>query len=318
MKFKTANFWQPKPAEMIAALQDGLSKHFSSVDLSFGPCPDLMKMGVASSGICASTALLEFGGEPYAHNPKYRGVSASVDKMLKASSVANAKVFGAAMADATAINGNCGEMISNADPKGENLSRVARVSHERRCVVERYDSFSCGPIANLFISEGKRGEVLRLEVRRRISEEASLTQAMRTSLMPIVRDCRHVGLGGVFKLVGGKIRSHVMPNYECIEPGYYDTAEEKVVREFLQFYEHMGPELLCFCTLWTGDPTGGELNLRPSGEHTHFYHSEDSMQQAGHYHGDVAPDNVHYVGYFSLAERIIRFGDIYEKLGLKP
>jgi hypothetical protein len=27
---------------------------------------------------------------------------------------------------------------------------------------------------------------------------------------------------------------------------------------------------------------------------------------------------VHYVGYFNLAKQIVRFGDIYEELGLRP
>ena len=80
----------------------------------------------------------------------------------------------------------------------------------------------------------------------------------------------------------------------------------------------LGPGLLCFTALWTGDPSGGSLNLRASGEHTHFYHRDDAAQQAGHYHGDVSPDDVHYRGYFNLADRIIRFGDIYSELGLTP
>jgi hypothetical protein len=109
-----------------------------------------------------------------------------------------------------------------------------------------------------------------------------------------------------------------MPNYDCLIEGYYDTQKEQVVKDFLQFYEHMGPQLLFFTALWTGDPSGGDLNLRASGEHTHFYHREDASQQAGHYHGDVTPEEVHYRGYFNLADQMLRFGDIYKELGLKP
>ena len=76
--------------------------------------------------------------------------------------------------------------------------------------------------------------------------------------------------------------------------------------------------LLLFSALWTGDPSGGKLNLRASGEHTHFYHRDDAAQQAGHYHGDVTPEEVHYRGFFNLADQIVRFGDIYDELGLKP
>ena len=104
----------------------------------------------------------------------------------------------------------------------------------------------------------------------------------------------------------------------CGSTGLVETGRELVVRDFLQFYEHMGPGLLCFATLWTGDPTGGDLNLRLSGEHTHFCHVDDAAQQAGHYHGDITPEEVHYAGFFNLAERILRFGDIYEELGTSP
>jgi len=315
---KVADFPKVDLAEVAGALRSGLVGNFANVNVDLVSCPDLREIGVASSGLCGSTALLEFGGEPYAHNPKYRGTNVSIEAMLDGSGVANAKVFGAAMADAAAIGGNCGEMISNTDPRAENLSRVARVGENRECIAERYTASTCGPIANLFVSEGLPGEVIRVEVRQRIGDQISLTQAMRKALESICGDNSHLGMGGVFELVAGKVRSHVMPNYDCLVDGYYDTDKEQVVRDFLQFYEHMGPGLLFFCALWTGDPSGGDLNLRPSGEHTHFYHPDDAVQQAGHYHGDVTPNDVHYRGFFNLAQRIIRFGDIYEELGLKP
>ncbi len=315
---KAAEFPERDMPQVVAALRDGLKNHFAHVDVDVVACPDLTEIGLASTGMCGSTALFEFGGEPYAHNPKFRGKNFSVSDVVAASGIENAKVFGAAMADAAAIDGNCGEMISNVDMDGENHSRVARVGAERECIVEHYPALTCGPIANLFISAGQRGAVIRVDVRRRIGDQFSLTQAMRESLSPIVQGEEHIGLGGVFELLEGKIRSHVMPNYECIKDGYYDTDKEQVVRDFLQFYEHMGPGLLFFCALWTGDPTGGKLNLRPSGEHTHFYHPDDAVQQAGHYHGDVSSEDVHYRGYFNIASEILRFGDVYEDLGITP
>lgn len=317
-KHKSSEFRLPRLEEVADVMRDGLSEHFESVDIDCMPCPDLRQFGVASAGMGGATALLEFGGEPYAHNPRYRGTNISIDDMLEASGVRGAKVFGAAMADAGAIGGNCGEMISNNDPGGANRSRVARVRADGQCVVDPYPAATCGPIANLFVSEGTPGDVIRVEVKTRKGVEFSLTQAIRGSLADYTADAGHIGMGGVFEIVAGKIRSHVMPNYECLVDGYYDTNREQVVQDFLQFYEHMGPGLLFFCALWTGDPTHGDLNLRPSGEHTHFYHRDDSIQQAGHYHGDVSPDNVHYRGYFNLASKIMRFGDIYEELGITP
>lgn len=313
---KSAAFANILTSDLVAALRSGLATQFESVSVEAIECPDLRSIGVATSGMCGATALIEFGGEPYAHNPKYRGTNVSVSEMLDACGIDGAQVFGAAMADTAAINGNAGEMISNVGD--ENLSRVARVSPDRQCISEPYLADTCGPIANLFVSEGAPGEVLCIEVRRRIGDQISLTQAMRESLAAVTGGERHIGMGGVFEILGGQIRSHVMPNYDCLVDGYYDVSKEQVVKDFLQFYEHMGPGLLFFAALWTGDPTGDDLNLRASGEHTHFYHPDESVQQAGHYHGDVTPEDVHYRGYFKLADRIIRFGDIYEELGIKP
>jgi hypothetical protein len=318
MKYKSAAFWDPGLSVIVDAIQSGLANHFASVDVSLAACPDLRKIGVSASGMCGSTKLIEFGGEPYAHNPKYRGTHFDIKEVLVACAMPAASVFGAGMAHAGANNGHCGEMISNSLAGKKNLSRVARVGGERQCVVEPYNSLLCGPIANLFVNDGQPGDVIRIEVKIRIAEQISLSQAIRDSLRPITGDNGHIGMGGIFSIQNGKVRSHVMPDYDCIDFDYYDADKEVVTRDFLQFYEHMGPDLLCFCTLWTGDPTGGNLNLRTSGEHTHFYNTDDNAQQAGHYHGDVTPDIIHYVGYFNVAKEIVRFGDIYEQLGIKP
>ena len=191
-------------------------------------------------GIGGSTALIEFGGEPYAHNPAYRGKNVDVMDMLRDGDINDGKVFGAAMADMAAIGGNSGEMISNLDPVGENLSRVARVGSEQQCIVESYPSTLCGPIANLFVSQGLASDLIKVEVKKRTDEQISLTQCIRSSLVPLVENEQHIGLGGVFELAAGRIRSHVMPNYDCLVEGYYDTDKEQVVKDFLQFYEHIG------------------------------------------------------------------------------
>ena len=62
---------------------------------------------------------------------------------------------------------------------------------------------------------------------------------------PIADSHGHIGMGGFFKVLGGRVRSHVMPDYGCIGFDYYDTERERVVRDFLQFYEHMGPAICC-------------------------------------------------------------------------
>ena len=90
----------------------------------------------------------------------------------------------------------------------------------------------------------------------------------------------------------------------------------KCVKDFLQFYEPVGPELQGYSILWTGDPSGGDLNLRESGEHTHF-HSYTKDNIAGHYHFDVTPEEIEYEGYFNTAGEVYRVNNIYKELANK-
>merc|ERR1719424_2509766 len=103
--------------------------------------------------------------------------------------------------------------------------------------------------------------------------------------------------------------------------GYYDVEEMKCTKPFLQFYEGataMGPDLVCMTTIWSEDPTGGAMHLRPSGEHTHFY-SLAGRSEAGHYHGDDPThqprEEIEYEGFFVCAQKIARVRDsVAEKL----
>ena len=83
-----------------------------------------------------------------------------------------------------------------------------------------------------------------------------------------------------------------------------ETSEQ--VQNWLNFFE-MGPELVMFSTLITGDPTQNEsMHLRY--EHTHFYSSKKHCHEGGHYHYDVDKD-VEYEGYFNIAQYIYRVED---------
>ena len=318
---KRAALWSPPLEELAPVLREGLQANYGRVEVEVTECPDLRTLGCASRGICGSPVLLEVGGEPYAHNPRYRHVTFDMAEMAGDCGQAEGSVFGAGMASTGALDGHCGEVIATLQASGVNRSKVARVGPRQECIVEPYASTRHSGLSNLFLSEGRPGPVLKVSVERRTGTERSFTQALRKSLQshPEIGGggapggARQVGLGGAFVVEAGQIRSHVMPDYECIAHQYYDTEAEEVVADFLQFYEHMGPDLLCLAVLWTGDPTGGALHLRESGEHTHFFHLGD-LNQAGHYHYDVSPDTIRYTGYFNVAGELVRIGDIYAEL----
>ena len=197
----------------------------------------------------------------------------------------------------------------------ENKSLIARVGKDKECIVEDYTASKHGGLGNIYYSDGVKGKVIYLNIKKRTGNQGSLPQSIRTALSDNLKIGykNHIALAGVFRVLNGKIRSHVQPDYKDIKHEYYDPQLMKCTKDFLQFYEPVGPKLQCYTVLWTGDPTGGELNLRESGEHTHF-HSYEHKNDAGHYHFDVSPDEIEYEGYFNIAQEVHRVNNIYKEL----
>ena len=315
LTIKKARFWAPDLLDLLPALRAGLMDNYRSVAVDIVPCPDLRALGCAMAGLSGSTCLVEVGGEPYAHNPKYRDIEFDAAEIAARCQQPDAAILGAGMVHRSVLNGHCGEWIPTLEVNGSNRSKAAWVASDKSCVVEDYASTLHSGLSNLFLSRGEPGPVLRIQVERRIGSEASFSQAIRKCLIDLLpdKDNRQLGLGGVFVVEAGQVRSHISPDYECITHAYYDVEREEVVADFLQFYDHMGPDLLCFSVLWTGDPTGGRLHLRESGEHSHFF-QRSGTDQAGHYHYDITPKEIKYTGYFNLAEEVYRVNDIYEDI----
>ena len=272
---READFWLPPLSEVADAVRAGLETSFLEVDVGVGPCPDLRDAGCAFPGLGGRPFIVEIGGEPYVHNPRYRSRgSFDLDEIMKACGRPDGKILGAGFPSLVATGGRCGELMPCLEMNGRSESRLARVGTGGECLVEDYPSHLHGGLGNLYACDGLPGEVLRIQVRGRTGPEPSLPQCMRLALAPLVNGpaCRELAMGGVFEVLQGKVRAHVSPDFECIPFPYYDVERDVVTRpDFLQYYDDMGPALFCMSVLWTGDPTGGALHLRHTGEHTHFF-----------------------------------------------
>ena len=318
LSIRSAPLAAPSLQDLSHALAAGLGKNYRSVEVAIVDCPDLRRLGCAAAGIGGNTKLIEVGGEPYAHNKKYRDIRFDMAEIAAACDGTSCFALGAGIAHRSVLNGHCGELVpcvSLNSAAGANCSKSARVGSRGEAIIADYASTLHGGIANLFLSDGKRAPIIRISVKERIGEQGSFPLAIRAGLLEQLRprDEQQLALGGVFELKAGQVRAHIMPDFECIAHKYYDEEKEEVIKDFLQFYAGMGPDLLCFTVLWTGDPTGSDLNLRSSGEHTHFYH-RGAKQEGGHYHYDITPEEVEYVGYFNLAEKLYRVNDIYAQI----
>ena len=172
-------------------------------------------------------------------------------------------------------------------------------------------SLSVSSVRVVEVIEGK--SFVGIEIPNNNRKMVRLTEILSSKAFKSSPSNLSVALGGVFRILNGKIKSHVQPDYADIKHEYYDPKQMKCVKDFLQFYEPIGPHFQCYSVLWTNDPSGGKLDLRESGEHTHF-HSYKGIQDAGHYHFDVTPDEIEYECYFNIAEEVHRVNNIYKEL----
>ena len=316
LKIEKGTFKDYSLEDISDALRKGLSKNFKNVEVEVLDCPNLRDWDCPSEGISGNQKIIDVGGEPYMHDPKFIGAEFDYQKISKMIDSEKSYALGAGSGAMSCLDGHCGELVINENLiTDESKSIIARVSPDKKCIVEKYSAKKHGGLGNIYYTDGKQGKVIKIKIKGRNGEQGSLPQAMRSSLSKNlkIKDNEHLSLAGVFRVLNGKIRSHVQPDYKDIKHEYYDPKQMKCVKDFLQFYEPVGPKLQCYTVLWTGDPTGGELNLRESGEHTHF-HSYEHERDAGHYHFDVTPDEIEYEGYFNTATEVHRVNNIYKEL----
>eukprot|EP00117_Sycon_ciliatum_P040681 scpid56165/ scgid29855/ Ester hydrolase C11orf54 homolog len=201
-------------------------------------------------------------------------------------------VFGAGAASSRVRGTNCEMMPNNltSDPD-KKLSYTARVGETgTECVLEEYKTNEFSLLANLSISRGQPGKVIRVTVSNRSGEKNFVT-AMRLALAERYGD-KSVGVGGVFQIENGSAKMHIMPDFSSTP-----LHSDKDVEDWLMFYNANAP-LTCLSTFVSRDPG---LDLRVEHTHCFSHHGE-----GGHYHYDVTPADVRYTGYFVPAEYICR------------
>ena len=311
-----ASFKKISLEEIAKALQAGLSQNFKKVSVEIVECPNLKNWGCPAEGLSGNQKIIDVGGEPYMHDKRYIGAEFNYEEIAKLIGSEKSYALGAGSGAMSCLEGHCGELIidDNLITK-DNKSIIAKVGKNKECITEKYNGRKHGGLGNIFYSDGKKDKVLKINIKGRSGKQGSLPQAIRAALINQLnlKNNNHIALGGIFRILKGQIRSHVQPDYEDIKHEYYDPKLMKCTKDFLQFYEPVGPNLQCYSVLWTGDPTEGKLNLRESGEHTHFYDFKNKSC-SGHYHFDVTPDEIEYEGYFNTADAVYRVNNIYKEL----
>ena len=319
LTIKKAQFAKTSLEQISEALKKGLQKNYKLVEISIVDCPNLKQWDCPAEGLSGNQKIIDVGGEPYMHDKKLIGAEFDYEEIAKKIGSEKSYALGAGSGAMSCLGGHCGELVINENLlTNESRSIIAQVDENQKCKSSKYTARKHGGLGNIYYSDGKPGKVIKIMIKGRSGKQGSLPQAMRTALKENLstENDNHFAVAGVFRILNGKIKSHVQPDYDTIKHEYYDPKQMKCVKDFLKFYEPIGPHFQCYSILWTGDPTGGKLNLRESGEHTHF-HSYKGTQDAGHYHFDVTPEEIEYECYFNIPEEVHRVNNIYKELASK-
>ncbi|XP_044755458.1 ester hydrolase C11orf54 homolog isoform X2 [Coccinella septempunctata] len=283
--------------EIQKVLTEGLPTNFKDVEVTVVDCPDLTKepFTLAKPGLSGSTKLVEVGGPPYLLPTVQKDKVYDLRDIAKLSDAKNVFIIGAGAGPHPYAGRNCEGIfnlvlengtvnqqtrIAKVTPVNENCSQEILPNTETRMAL----------LGNLFLSEGKPGKVLKVHAK---------TRTGRKDFIASIREClekkfpdKLVGLGGTFLLKEGIAKQHVMRDFSTTP-----IKNEEELNKWLKFYNMSAP-LIAVGTLVNGD---GGLDLR-----VQHFHSFSNHGEAGHYHIDVTPETVEYLGYFSVGEEIYR------------
>jgi len=287
---------QPALQEVAGVLEKGLKENFKTVKVEVVDCPDLRDWGVAGEGLGGSTRLLDIGGVPFLMPTVMRDKLYDMKDYPTLTGLTEGLVIGAGAGPWPFINRNSEMMPNlyvNKDKSLIQRTHITRTKDEDGSyeTLDLPDSETRNAVlGNIFISEGKPGKVLKISCSARTGPKNYVT-CMREVLGDHYGE-KAVGLGGVFKVLQGKIKVHVMPDFSACP---ITTDEE--VNQWLKFYEINAP-FTVLSTLISRDPG---LDLRV--EHSHGWGEAGT---GGHYHYDTTPDQVEYLGYYNTADLCYR------------
>lgn len=302
----------PTLTELLPTIQAGLALNFLDVSVEVIPaCPDLRlpPFHLAAAGLSGNERIADVGGPPNLHPlPRFDRRYEIRDEIAGLMEMGGERgfVLGAGAGPFDVVGGNSELVVNLAFGKGEggagdgdvvNLTRVVRIEEigeaggRGRCVCENVpgNSTGCALMANLFGSEGRTGEVLKISAKTRTGELdfiSAIQKALRERF-----GTQPVSLAGVFVIKKGKAKLHVMPDFSK------EPLETSQVKEWLRFFEMRAP-LVCLTVFHSFDPG---LDLRM--EHTHCFSQHG---EGGHYHYDTTPEEVEYEAYLNTAKILYR------------
>ncbi|XP_033221364.1 ester hydrolase C11orf54 homolog [Belonocnema kinseyi] len=290
----------PPLSELQNVFREELSKNFAKVTVEIVESPDLTQepFYLSATGLGGSPILLDVGGTTLYNTQfdkqKLFDLKTIVEKLSRP---VGSCALGAANGPWIYLGADCDVAVNIDLNKPESSTSSYIISLDKTvgkllCKKLPLNETRFSVQGSIFLSEGKKGEVIKVVAENRIGED-SFIASMRRSITNYYGAKNLVGLGGVFVLRKGKI-SEVFPNL-LEEPV---PAGSNLTRVPL-FYLDEGSAEETGVGTFVSERT--ELELTPN----HF-HCFSTHLDCGHYGRDTTPAIAIYEGYFSTAEFLMR------------
>lgn len=305
--FKSYDLHMPSLQEVASLFQDKLTGQYAEVKVSVGQCPDLKckPFNLAASGLNGKPSVCDVGGVPYlvplaqTQNAPYS--MAEIGKMVGYS---QSFLLGAACGPHHVVGTNS-ELMPNTWVKStangveviQNETHMAKLEDNEKGYSVKKMASNCDftLLGNLFVSEGKAGQVIKVTAKKRLGKDNFISVLRAILNERYVEKEQHVAIGGVFLIKSGKAKLHVMPDFSKTP-----LITDEDVNNWLRYFEaDATPSPLICLTVFHSQDSHLDLRL----EHTHCFSEHGD---GGHYHYDTTPDTVEYEAYLNVAERLHR------------
>ncbi|KAL5235266.1 hypothetical protein ACI65C_002676 [Semiaphis heraclei] len=290
----------PPPLRCIAeAILPGLLENFENVSAEVVQCPDLTQppFNLTSEGLCGDENVLDIGDItnliPSIKREKLYNV-----KDLKQITGSDPLVIIGACGGPYPFFGADSECVKNVKMAGDCVENgthiyMTKSDDNTECYHKSLpvDEMRFSLLANLFTSNGIKGEVLKIvcEVRKGpLNFSTCISEALAKHFGDEI-----IALGGVILMENGKVKVHI------VKPSLPKIPMKSKIEldNWLHFIE-LSPPLVGVGCIVSHDPG---LNLRL--QHFHLY---TDRNDGGHYHDDTEPKTIKYTGYFNVSKQFIK------------
>lgn len=218
---KSIQLQTPSNEAVCEALRSAFKENFEEFSVSWVDCPDLRKWGLCAKGLCGNIEIADIGSPLNVEKKDLRHPIYAFEEIAE---ICNRKgeclMFGAGAASSRVVKVNA-ELMPNINLETkENGTFYTLVDDQNQYRSGRYNSSEFGGLCNVGICDGDEGLVIEVKCRKRKGKKNFvdvLADGLLLSSEEQVSGC------GVFKLVEGKVKAHVMPDFPSCD---LNTSEE--------------------------------------------------------------------------------------------